>query len=230
MNPRFTQAALSLAFLLPSMAAEPARTPPGAEAEGDYPFAEVIRRTTGQEVIAFDAANPAHAALLEKLKTAAAAAAESARKAKIVSARANEVGNAIEAHVFQALNAAGLTAQRPRTATGRGQAAGYPDVAIESDPPCYLELKTYNARTANSTQHTFYYSPATETKVTRAALHLLLAYEFEQQTDGGQTIWVPVHFKLVSLHDLTVQLKVEYNQSNRGLYAPEKLLADEPVK
>jgi hypothetical protein len=230
MNPRFLAAALSLALLLPAPAAEPARTPPGAEAEGDYPFAEVIRRTTGQEVIAFEAANPAHAALLEKLKTAAAAAAESARKAKIISARANEVGNAIEAHVFQALNAAGLTAQRPRTATGRGQAAGYPDVAIESDPPCYLELKTYNARTANSTQRTFYYSPATETKVTRPALHLLLAYEFEQQTDGGQTTWVPVRFKLVSLHDLTVQLKVEYNQSNRGLYAPEKLLADEPVQ
>ncbi len=229
MNARFLQAALSLAFLLPSMAADPARTPPGAEAEGDYPFAEVIRRTTGQEVIAFDATNPAHAALLTKLKTAAAAAAISAREAKIVSARANEVGNALEAHVFQALKAAGLTAERPRTATGRGQAAGYPDVALESEPPCYLELKTYNVRTANSTQRTFYYSPAPETKVTRTALHLLLAYEFEQQNDGGQTIWVPVHFKLVSLHDLTVRLKVEYNQSNRGLLA-DMLLADEPVK
>jgi hypothetical protein len=221
-------ALLTISFAL--AAADGSRTPPGAEAEGDYPFAEVIKRTTGQEIIPFDGANARHAALLQLLKSAASAAARQAVTAKIESARANEVGNAIEEHVLKALNDAGLKAHRPRTTAGRGQAAGYPDVALESDPPCYLELKTFNARTADSTQRTFYYSPAAETKVTRPALHLLLAFEIEQQKDGDRTIWVPVQFKLISLHDLEVRLKVEYNQNNRGLYAPGKLLADERLK
>jgi len=210
--------------------ADAGRTPPGAEAERDHAFAEVIKRTTGQEVMAFNATNVAHATLLEKLKSAAELAAREVRKAGIVSARANEVGNAIEAHVLNALAATGLKAYRPRIRSGRTQAAGYPDVAIDSEPACYLELKTYNERTASSTLRTFYYSPSEETKVTRPALHLLLAFEIEQQAAADGTAWVPVRFRLVSLHDLQVRLKVEYNQSNRGLYAPEKLLADEPVE
>ncbi len=213
-----------------AVAADPSSTPPGAAAEGDYAFADVIQRTTGQPIIAFEPTNAVHSALLNRLKEAAGVAAREARSAKIVSARANEVGNAVEAHVLKALNGAGLSAHRPRTSAGRMQAAGYPDIEIESDPPCYLELKTYNARTADSTQRTFYYSPSEETKVTRPALHLLLAFEIEQQTGDGSRNWVPVNFRIVSLHDLPVRLKVEYNQSNRGLYVPEKLLADEPVE
>lgn len=231
MRRRFTLSGLALlAIAWVAVAADSNRTPPGAEVERDFPFAEVIQRTTGHEIVTFDGTNAGHAALLEKLKAAAAAAARSASSAKIESARANEVGNAMEAHVLKALNDGGLKAHRPRTAAGRAQAAGYPDVELESDPPCYLELKTYNARTADSTQRTFYYSPAEETKVTRPALHLLLAFEMEQQKAGDRTIWVPVRFKLISLHDLVVRLKVEYNQSNRGLYPPQKLLADEELK
>ncbi len=204
--------------------------PPGSELEGEFLFADVIKRTTGQEIIAFDSTNATHAALLKRLTEAAAVASRAARAANIASARANEVGNAIEAHVLDALNSTGLKAHRPRTTAGRTQAAGYPDVEIDSEPPCYLELKTYNARTAESSQRTFYYSPSRETKVTRPALHLLLAFEIEQRADGNHVVWAPVRFRLVSLHDLRVQLKVEYNQSNRGLYAAERLLADEPVE
>lgn len=219
-----------LAWSDPGWGADSARNPPGAEAEGEYAFSEVIKRTTGQEVIAFDATNTTHKALLDRLHAAAAAAARDARAARIVTARANEAGNAIEKHVLSALNAAGLKAQRPRTSEGRALAAGYPDVALDSEPPCYLELKTYSARTANSSQRTFYYSPSQEAKVTRPALHLLLAFEMEPRAEGGITVWLPVRFRVVSLHDLRVQLKVEYNQSNRGLYATEKLLVDEAVE
>ena len=210
--------------------AETAGIPPGVEAEADYSFAEVIQRTTGHKVITFNPANEAHATLLVRLKEAAAQAARSARAAKIDKARANEVGNAIESHVLKALNDAGLVAQRPQTTGGRAQAAGYPDVEIASTPPCYLELKTYNARTADSTQRTFYYSPSELTKITHDAVHLLLAFEMEQRGKGDQTMWLPVRFKIVSLHDLKVRLKIEYNQSNRGLYTTERLLADELVK
>jgi hypothetical protein len=210
-------------------AADPAPAPPGAAAERDYPFAEVIEKTTGHKVLAFDGANEQHAALLQRLRAAAAAAARSAREAGIDRARANEVGNAIEPHALRALMAAGRGARRPETPTGRALAAGYPDLELGTTPPCYLELKTFNARTADSTQRTFYYSPSEVTKVTRDALHLLLAFEIGQQTEGDRIRPVPVRFKLVSLHDLKVRLKVEYNQGNRGLYAAEPLLADEAV-
>lgn len=210
-------------------AAEPGRTPPSAELEGTYPFAEVIKATTGRQVLAFDPRLKPHQELLTKLKAAAQTAAASALAARIDKPRANEVGNAIEPHVIAALQAGGLDAARPRTASGRAQATGYPDVFLDDDPPCYLELKTFNATTATSSQRTFYYSPAEESKVTRDALHLLLAFEMEQRTENGVTLWVPVRFKITSLHAVPVQLKIEYNQSNRGLYADEHLLADEVV-
>jgi hypothetical protein len=77
-----------------------------------------------------------------------------------------------------------------------------------------------------TTQRTFYYSPSTATKVTRDALHLLLAFEIEQRTENGRPLWVPAGFKLVSLHNLQVKLKIEYNQGNRSLYDPEGILAE----
>jgi hypothetical protein len=51
-----------------------------------------------------------------------------------------------------------------------------------------------------------------------------------QEKRGDTMVWVPVHFRLVSLHNLKVRLKVEYNQSNRSLYAPENMLAEGDVK
>lgn len=109
------------------------------------------------------------------------------------------------------------------------QSAGYPDIAIEAEPFCYLELKTFSPKTASSSQRTFYYSPSTETKVIHDALHLLLAFEMERVRDGNETQWVPIRYKIVSLHSLPVRLKVEYNQSNRGLYSSERILADEDL-
>ncbi|HAV63903.1 MAG TPA: hypothetical protein DCY13_16250 [Verrucomicrobiales bacterium] len=226
---RLNAAMLLAVTAVAGVAAEPDREPPGADIEGTYLFADVIRQTTGQNVIPFNPESDAHRAILAKLSEAARNAARAAREAMIDKARANEVGNAVEPLVIQALNAAGLKAARPKTASGRTAAAGYPDVELESDPPCYLELKTFNARTASSSQRTFYYSPSETSKVTREALHLLLAFEMEQLEVSGRTIWAPVRFKITSLHAVAVQLKVEYNQSNRGLYAKEHLLADETL-
>ena len=108
-----------------------------------------------------------------------------------------------------------------RTAGGTAQEPGYPDVEIPGDPPCYLELKTYSATTANTTQRSFYYSPSDRPKVTRDALHLLLAYELEKVERDGKTVFIPAHWKLITLQDLHVDLKFEFNQSNRGLYGKE---------
>ena len=34
----------------------------------------------------------------------------------------------------------------------------------------------------------------------------------------GKAVFVPTHWKLLTLQDLEVDLKFEFNQSNRGLY------------
>lgn len=191
------------------------------------PFKTVIAATTGHRVLDFDTNNPAHVELRRKILQAAQLAGERAQKEGIATARANEAGNHIEPFVRAALHEAGLGAQVPVTVAGRAQSAGYPDIEITNAPACYLELKTYNATTVNTTQRSFYYSPSTNSKVTRDALHLLLAYELEKQTRDGKTVFRPVHWKLITLENLEVDLKFEFNQSNRGLYGREQSVLGE---
>ncbi len=185
------------------------------------PFKEVILATTRHRIFDFETNNPAHLALHKKISAAANAAATKARAEGLFAARANEAGNHMEPFVRAALKEAGLSARVPVTAAGEAQAVGYPDVEILGEPSCYLELKTYSATTVNTTQRSFYYSPSENPKVTHDALHLLLAYELEKTQRDGKTAFIPVHWKLITLQDLQVDLKFEFNQSNRGLYGKD---------
>lgn len=181
-------------------------------------FKTVIEATTGHRVLDLDTNNAAHAALQSKLLKAARLAGERANREGIVAARPNEAGNYLEPIVRAALKECGLEAQIPRTTQNRAQSTGYPDIEIIAPTPCYLELKTYNAKTVNTTQRSFYYSPSAAPKVTHDAVHLLLGFELAKVERGGKSIFVPTHWKLVSLSALEVDLKFEFNQSNRGLY------------
>jgi hypothetical protein len=185
------------------------------------PFKDVILATTEHRILDLDTNNAAHVALHQKISIAAKVAATKARAEGLIATRANEAGNHMEVFVKVALKEVGLQARTPVTTAGDAQTTGYPDVEILGDPPCYLELKTYNATTANTTQRSFYYSPSAHPKVTRDAVHLLLAYELEKVGRAGKTVFVPVRWKLITLQDLQVDLKFEFNQSNRGLYGKE---------
>lgn len=185
------------------------------------PFKDVILATTHHRILDLDTNNAAHVALNEKISSAARVAATKARAEGLIATRANEAGNHMEVFVKAALKEAGLQARTPVTTAGDAQTTGYPDVEIPGDPPCYLELKTYNANTVNTTQRSFYYSPSAHPKVTLDALHLLLAFELERVEREGKTVFVPVHWKLITLQALEVDLKFEFNQSNRGLYGKE---------
>lgn len=182
------------------------------------PFKTVIEATTGHRVLDFDTNNAAHAELREKLLKAAQLAGDRASREGIAAARPNEAGNYLEPIVRAALNESGLEARVPRNTRNRAQSTGYPDIEITAPTPCYLELKTYNAKTVNTTQRSFYYSPSAAPKVTHDAVHLLLAFELTKVERGGKSVFVPTHWKLVSLSALEVDLKFEFNQSNRGLY------------
>jgi hypothetical protein len=191
-----------------------------SKANGSIPFKEVIQATTHCRVLDFETNNPAHVELKRKLLQAAQVAARLAITNGLAAARPNEAGNHIEPFVRSALREAGLEARVPINTSGDAQVTGYPDIEIVGPTPCYLELKTFNAATENTTQRSFYYSPSTHPKVTRDALHFLLAYELEKRIQDGKTVFIPVHWKLLTLEDLQVELKFEFNQSNRGLYGP----------
>ena len=185
------------------------------------PFKEVIFATTHHRILDFETNNAAHQELFRQISTAAALALTNARTAGLFSARVNEAGNHMESFIKAALQATGLRARTPVNSDGGAQATGYPDLEILGDSPCYLELKTYSATTANTTQRSFYYSPSEHPKVTCDALHLLLAFELEKTETGGRTAFLPTHWKLITLQDLEVDLKFEFNQSNRGLYGKD---------
>lgn len=191
-------------------------------------FRDVILATTGHGVLPFDTNNPAHSGLRRQILQAAAEAGREIRRQKgLPAVRANEAGNSLEPFVRAALNRVQVVARVPVTVDGRAQASGYPDLEITAPIPCYLELKTYSAATANTTQRSFYYSPSPSPKVTCDAIHLLLAYELEATEREGQTTFVPTHWRLIDLHDLEVDLKFEFNQSNRRLYGrPQAVLGE----
>ena len=191
------------------------------------PFKTVLHATTGHHLIEFDTNNAAHVALRAKILKAAAMAGERARREGISTARANEAGNHLEPFVRAALKEAGLSARVPVNSTGRAQATGYPDIELTGEPACYIELKTYSAATAHTTQRSFYYSPSATPKVTRDAIHLLLAFELAKVEREGRSVFVPNHWKLLTLEDLEVDLKFEFNQSNRGLYDQGRATLDE---
>jgi hypothetical protein len=216
-----TNASLNLALRELSRAREP------------IPFRDVVAATTHFHVLNFETNNPAHVDLRAKILRAAMLAGERIAKDGIEAARANEAGNHIEPFVRTALREAGLQARVPVNTAGDAQITGYPDVEITAPTPCYLELKTYNATTANTTQRTFYYSPSEHPKITRDALHFLLAYELEKVSRDGKMVFIPVRWKLITLEDLLVELKFEFNQSNRGLYgagASKALLSEGEIK
>ncbi len=219
--------------------ADETNTPPSSAlrefsfASKPIPFRDVVAATTHFQVVNFDTNNPAHMELRAKILRAAMLAGERIAREGIEAARANEAGNHIEPFVRTALREIGLQARVPVNTAGDAQVTGYPDVEIIAPTPCYLELKTYNAATANTTQRTFYFSPSEHPKITRDALHFLLAYELEKISRDGKTIFAPVHWKLITLEDLLVELKFEFNQSNRGLYgagASKALLSEGNIK
>jgi hypothetical protein len=126
-----------------------------------------------------------------------------------------------------------LDAVTPTTPSGRAKAAGYPDFEIRGATPCYLECKTYNIANIETTMRAFYFSPSEQFKVTKDALHLLLAYQLGTEKRKGVTAFVPVHWRLITLHDLKVDLKHEFNQSNKNMYgraAASSLIAEGDIE
>lgn len=190
----------------------------------DVPFGVVIRALYGHEAVPFDHSNAQHLCYRDGLLDAAHEVVRSTATQPLVAKRPNEAGNAIEECLLAALKCQpGWTAEKPRTKQGAAKASGYPDlkVTVSIDGrhgSFYLECKTYDASkedVLSSTFRSFYLSPSEDGKVTCAALHFLLAFGLKNQ--NGQ--YSASAFKLLSLDNLSLDMKFELNSDNRRLYS-----------
>lgn len=152
----------------------------------------------------------------------AAATREAANRvnaAEVTATRINEVGLAMEEFVIAALNEAGFVADIPTTQAGHRRSVGYPDIQADlGDTRFYIEMKVHGPRTEDSSQRSFYLSDSDDPKITRDAFHLLIAFESVKGPSGYYTV---EEIKILDLHTLNLNIKNEFNASNRDLYDDE---------
>src|SRR5579875_652377 len=128
----------------------------------------------------------------------------------------------------KALNDIGVSASIPTTKKGIHKVAGYPDIEVNYEKRrTYLECKTYNIKSRDSSLRAFYLQPSPDSKITSDARHLLVSFEINPTTRNGRTAFVPTRWRLYTLHDLKVQVKHEFNASNLNLYDEAYLLAED---
>ncbi len=196
----------------------------------DASFSVVIKAMSGYKVLPFDKKSQVNIALLDILRSACEEAMQTAHAKGIVSKRPNEVGNYIEPFVKKALNNNGLSADTPKKSKGKKQSTAYPDILIENPNggKIYLECKTYNIKSINTTHRAFYLKLSETSKIMHDAMHLMVSFEIEVVRRNNKNIYFPVSWKLYSLEKLKVQMKSEFNASNRDMYGVNglPLLAD----
>ncbi len=195
------------------------------------PFSEVIVDVTGKKMLAFDPQNEADRRVVRQIS---AVLDEVTRRMNAPDspiqniARINEASSRFEDMIRELLNAApGFSCDFPRTAEGRVQRSGYPDlrlVDLESKRVFYLDPKLYAVGSRDSSFRTFYFEPKIATnKVRDDAVHFIVGFEHEPREKNGR--WNFTRWDLVDLAHFEVKLKAEFQGSNRDLYRPEAIVA-----
>lgn len=194
----------------------------------NIPLNLVIECLSGCKIVPFNKRNKNDLKVLADLKRVAKISCHTINKSGIQSRRANEVGNTIEDYVRGAMRSIGYQANIPATANGTRKAVGYPDIEFASKHggTCYLECKTYNLENVTSTLRSFYLSPSDSFKVTKPAHHFVLSFEvYVDRRKGPDNIYKLNGWKILSVENLLVDVKYEFNSDNLRLYADEHLLA-----
>lgn len=195
----------------------------------DIPLNLVIEALCDKKIIPFDKSDTKDQQVLDKLKKVCVKAGLEVNKKGIIRSRPNEVGNDIEPFVKGALKLVGYQAYTPRTITGKSKATGYPDIEFvdESGRANYLECKTYNIENISTTQRSFYLSPSEDFKITKDAHHLVVSFEiFVAGMSGRNYVFNCKSWKILSIENLLVDVKYEFNSDNRRLYSEDLILAE----
>lgn len=196
------------------------------DALDSVPFGRVIEVTTGHRVRSIDARR--HRKLIQSLGRvfdATIAALNDPSHPIHRAGRVNEASRFLEDEIRRQIALLpGWSVTIPRTAQGREQRTGYPDLRVRTDrgTVLFLDPKLYREENRGSTLRTFYYEPRTLTgKIHEDALHLLAG--FAHTGSDARTL----HFRdweLIDLSRLTVQLKAEFQASNRDVYRPDLVI------
>jgi hypothetical protein len=193
------------------------------------PFGEVIHAATGHKVLAIDRNDATDQRVLKEIGTVLDEVVRrmSAPDSPVQSfARINEVSGSFENMIRELLNAApGLSCDFPKTADGKVQRSGYPDLRVVDTAGgriYYLDPKLYAAGGRTSSFRTFYFEPKVATnKVRDDAVHLIAGFEHEPRKAGH---WNFTRWDLVDLSQFKVKLKAEFQGSNRDIYRPEAIV------
>ncbi len=198
----------------------------------DLPFSVLISGITGYKVQPYDEKEAKKPGFYKRLVDACIETCKITNRDGIYARRVNEVGNYIERYVINALNSVGMKARIPKTKDGSKKATGYPDIYVEDidGSPFYLECKTYNKKSIDTTFRSFYVSPSKNPKITTDALHLMVGFEIVNEIRDNKTVFIPVYWKLYSLESLKGQIKHEFNASNKDLYTMETKIAEGDIK
>lgn len=188
------------------------------------PFSEVLAATTGKNILS---AAP-HAAWVKQLgavldRTLAAMNDPSHPIHSV--ARINEASRFIEDQLMAECNKEpGWSCGIPRTSAGEEQRSGYPDLrlVLEDQSVVFLDPKLFARGSKTSTLRTFYYEPkSTTSKVHDDARHLLVGVQ-HNGGEGGQIRFE--EWDLVDVSKMKVQLKAEFQASNKDLYRSDTIL------
>jgi hypothetical protein len=196
------------------------------------PFSLVIESLSNHKVIPFNKNDVKDLAVLETLKAVAKKAAEDVNIKGILRPRPNEVGNDIEPFVEKTLNANGFKASTPITKGGKHKSTGYPDLEFKDKfgRVNYLECKSFNKENVDTTQRSFYLSPSEDFKITTDAHHFVISFEI--YVDGQKEdnhIYKCAAWKILSVENLEVDVKYEFNSDNARMYKADLILAEGKV-
>ena len=199
----------------------------------NIPLSLVVSVISKYKVIPFNPNNTKDKKVLNMEKQVADIGGKEFNKKHITSNRVNEIGNHIEKFVKDALNKCNYKADVPMTKNGKKKATGYPDIQFkdEFNRINYLECKTYNINNIGTTQRSFYLSPSENFKITCNAHHFVLSYEiFVFKNKNGRNIYKCKSWKILSIENLEVDVKYEFNSDNKRLYSKNLLLAEGEIK
>lgn len=196
----------------------------------NIPFPIAIKALTGFKALTFEIEE--NKELLDLLTKASHLGGQKAFQEGIFTVRPNEAGNQIEPFIMEALREVGLNADKPLSKSGKKKVAGYPDIEVRDKDgrTIYIDCKTYNTKTKDQTFRTFYFSPSEDSKITSDAFHLLISFELNLAERNGKQAFIPISWQIYTLDKLKVQVKHEFNASNKDLYRKEALLAEGKIK
>lgn len=194
------------------------------------PLNLVIQSISGYSIIPFNHSDNKDLSVLNNLKKVARAAGKNINKNGILRPRPNEVGNDIEPFIKEALNKIGYKAETPLTKSGKKKSTGYSDIEFidEFNRTNYLECKTFNIENIETTQRSFYLSPSDDFKITKDAHHFAISFEiFVDGRKRRNNIYKCKSWKILTLENLEVDVKYEFNSDNVRMYAKEMILAED---